>query len=245
MSSQVGAVPNSEVADCTKPDLRRRERPLTEAVSVFGSARDALFAARREVVATRPVCGISLAAVGIAKTQAMDPLRAQRLAQALARAGSYGQVLLCAETAQAFEECGVPTSALGEHVLAPDLPPLEVFEMGRGPERAWFPPTRSFNHGQHNLSSRATPFFGRYREVESLRELLQHNAVVTILGEPGVGKSSLAWRVGIQLLGDFPLGVWRLEVDRNSTHGSLFAELHNRVDPKLEKSGTCTAISTS
>ncbi|MBI3456911.1 MAG: AAA family ATPase [Candidatus Rokubacteria bacterium] len=70
--------------------------------------------------------------------------------------------------------------------------PVEVYEMvGAGPRRSRL----------HAAAARGlTRFVGRDRELERLREALSraatgHGQVVAIVGEPGVGKSRLAWEI--------------------------------------------------
>ncbi|MBX3000201.1 MAG: NACHT domain-containing protein [Caldilineaceae bacterium] len=61
---------------------------------------------------------------------------------------------------------------------------------------------------QHNLPSQLKSFVGRHDERSRLRELVQTERLVTLLGIGGVGKSHLAQTVAQDLLRDFGDGVW-------------------------------------
>lgn len=57
-----------------------------------------------------------------------------------------------------------------------------------------------------NVPTRATRFIGRRREIRDVKSLLGHSHVVTLLGAPGVGKSSLALHVASDLLDEIRHG---------------------------------------
>ncbi|MEM7334317.1 MAG: BTAD domain-containing putative transcriptional regulator [Chloroflexota bacterium] len=62
----------------------------------------------------------------------------------------------------------------------------------------------------HNLPARVAPYFGRKAEIEQLQAILlePNQRLITLVGEGGVGKTSLAVEVGRQTVGDFADGVW-------------------------------------
>ena len=63
-----------------------------------------------------------------------------------------------------------------------------------------------------NLPTEVTRFIGRDEEVAQVRRLLSASRLVTLTGPGGVGKTRLAHRVGTQVGGAFPDGVWLVEV---------------------------------
>jgi predicted ATPase len=64
----------------------------------------------------------------------------------------------------------------------------------------------------HNLPLQLTSFIGREREVAQIQGLLSSTRLLTLTGTGGVGKSRLAFQVAAKLLGEFPDGVWRIEL---------------------------------
>ena len=57
-----------------------------------------------------------------------------------------------------------------------------------------------------NVPTRTTRFIGRTREIQDVKSFLRNSRLVTLLGAPGVGKSSLALRVASDLLHEVPHG---------------------------------------
>jgi predicted ATPase/DNA-binding XRE family transcriptional regulator len=66
----------------------------------------------------------------------------------------------------------------------------------------------------NNLPPRLTPFIGRRREVESVRELLRSHRLVTITGTGGIGKTSVAVEVPLELLDMFQDGIWFVDLSQ-------------------------------
>jgi predicted ATPase len=62
----------------------------------------------------------------------------------------------------------------------------------------------------HNLPAQPTPFIGREEEVRAARKLLTDQAVrlVTLTGPGGTGKTRLGLKLSVDLLDDFPDGVF-------------------------------------
>ncbi len=73
-------------------------------------------------------------------------------------------------------------------------------------------PSVSVTQGSHNLPRERTPLFGREHDVEHCLDLLSGNRLVTILGIGGTGKTRLAARVGREAIGQFPDGVWFVDL---------------------------------
>ena len=65
---------------------------------------------------------------------------------------------------------------------------------------------------QHNLPVQVTRFFGREAELAHIGARLSEDHLVTLTGLGGVGKTRLALRAAEELLGDYPDGVWLVEL---------------------------------
>ena len=67
-------------------------------------------------------------------------------------------------------------------------------------------------HSIHNLPYLLTSFIGREKELAEISELVTQHRLVTLTGVGGIGKTTLAIKVGQQLLTTFPNGVWFIEL---------------------------------
>jgi predicted ATPase/class 3 adenylate cyclase/DNA-binding CsgD family transcriptional regulator len=103
---------------------------------------------------------------------------------------------------------GVSLTDLGTHPLR-DLPrPERVVQLRHPDLRNEFPPLRTTNVAVvHNLPAQLTSFVGRQTEIESLREVLAANRLVTLIGAGGAGKTRLAVQVAADLAREFGDGV--------------------------------------
>lgn len=63
-----------------------------------------------------------------------------------------------------------------------------------------------------NLPAEPNSFVGRDRDLGDLRLLVSNVRALTLCGPGGIGKTRLAMRLGWQLSGDFPDGVWLVEL---------------------------------
>jgi hypothetical protein len=93
---------------------------------------------------------------------------------------------------------------LGTHPLR-DLPrPERVVQLCHPDLRNDFPPLRTPRPiVSHNLPVQLTSFVGRQAEMNSLREALTGNRLVTLTGAGGVGKTRLAVQVAAELADQF------------------------------------------
>src|SRR5258708_5574485 len=67
-----------------------------------------------------------------------------------------------------------------------------------------------------NLPAEPNSFVGRERDLGDLELLLSNVRALTLCGPGGIGKTRLAVRLGWQLAGDFPDGVWLVELADNA-----------------------------
>jgi predicted ATPase/DNA-binding winged helix-turn-helix (wHTH) protein len=65
---------------------------------------------------------------------------------------------------------------------------------------------------KHNLPALLNSFIGREREMAELKELLRASRLVTLTGTGGTGKSRLSLQVAYDLLGEYPDGIWLVEL---------------------------------
>jgi predicted ATPase len=65
---------------------------------------------------------------------------------------------------------------------------------------------------RHNLPAHLTSFIGRQKEMAEIRQLVVEHRLVTLVGPGGTGKSRLALEVAPDLLSDFPMGLWLVEL---------------------------------
>jgi predicted ATPase/class 3 adenylate cyclase len=86
--------------------------------------------------------------------------------------------------------------------------------------RADFPALRTLESSPNNLPQQLTAFIGRIRELTEVRKMLGKIRLLTLHGVGGIGKTRLALQAAAGVLGDYPDGVW-------------FVELAPLADPQL------------
>ncbi|WP_245646968.1 ATP-binding protein [Microtetraspora niveoalba] len=100
-------------------------------------------------------------------------------------------------------EPGAELRELHQRILEAD-PSLDHEMREPAPIRAWSAPG--------NLPAEATSFVGRHEEMATGIRLLRDSRLVTLTGVGGVGKTRLAIRLGHELAGSFPEGVWLIDL---------------------------------
>src|SRR5207237_7362539 len=78
--------------------------------------------------------------------------------------------------------------------------------------RADFPVLRSVDALTGNLPQHLSSVVGREVLVDDVAELVRGNRLVTLTGVGGVGKTRLALEAGAEVAGEFPDGVWLIEL---------------------------------
>jgi predicted ATPase/DNA-binding SARP family transcriptional activator len=81
----------------------------------------------------------------------------------------------------------------------------------------------------HNLPRQLTRFIGREQEIGQVKGLVSDYPLVTLTGPGGVGKTRLAFQVGMGLISAFPNGVW-------------YTDLTPLTDPTLISGAVLTAL---
>lgn len=127
-----------------------------------------------------------------------------------------GQTVLSATTSDLLAD-SLPADAwmldLGTHPLR-DLPrPERVTQLCHADLRNGFPPLRaSKTTGKQHLPAQFTSFVGRGPEIETVRQMVADNRLVTLTGAGGVGKTRLGVQVADEMDDDFGDGVWYVDL---------------------------------
>jgi predicted ATPase/class 3 adenylate cyclase/DNA-binding CsgD family transcriptional regulator len=114
------------------------------------------------------------------------------------------------ELIQGHLPADVELQDLGVYHLFEFSPPERIFQLVAPALPVAFPPLRTLAALHHNLPISITPLIGRETQVQALRTLLRRNdlRLVTMTGPGGIGKTRLALEVGLDLLEEFPDGVF-------------------------------------
>ncbi len=92
-----------------------------------------------------------------------------------------------------------------------------------------FPALQTLNSIPNNLPIQLTSFIGREKEIAEIKNLVQHNRLVTLTGSGGVGKTRHSLQVGAELLDIFEDGTW-------------FVEMAPVSDPRLVPQAAATVL---
>jgi predicted ATPase/class 3 adenylate cyclase len=133
----------------------------------------------------------------------LDVHRAARIAGA-----AHGGQIVMSKTTRDLVDGDARLHDLGEHRLKDLLDPEWLFQLGSDK----FPPLKSVS--ATNLPLPTNRLIGRDSDRARLRELLLDNdaRLVTVTGSGGTGKSRLAVQVGLDLLEEFPNGLFFVEL---------------------------------
>ncbi len=84
---------------------------------------------------------------------------------------------------------------------------------------------------RHNLPAAPTPFIGRERELHEVLERLRDPScrVLTLVGPGGIGKTRLAMRVGEEMVGSYPDGVFFVPLDSVASAELLVSAIANVI----------------
>ncbi len=125
-------------------------------------------------------------------------------------AGHGGQILVAASTAALVD--GLELVDLGEHRLRDLSGATRLFQVRAQGLETRFAPLRTLEAVPGNLPVQSSSFVGRDTEVKELCELVLAHRLLTLTGVGGVGKTRLAVQVAAELVGEFPDGVWMVEL---------------------------------
>jgi predicted ATPase/DNA-binding SARP family transcriptional activator len=153
------------------------------------------------------------------------------------RSRSPSRERLAGQLMRALHACGRRTDALEiyqrtrEHLSHElGLEPSEALaELQRTMLESSLPAPQTAMSMPHNLPVPVTSFIGREDDVDGVRTALKQVRLVTLVGTGGVGKTRLAIEAGQAALGEFPDGVW-------------LVDLTGLSDPKLVPAASANAL---
>jgi predicted ATPase/class 3 adenylate cyclase len=90
--------------------------------------------------------------------------------------------------------------------------PERVYQLVHPALRRTFPALRSLETTPNNLPQRVTSFVGRDKQLADAKRLVGSTRLLTLLGAGGLGKTSLSLQVAVDLIDDFPDGIWLVEL---------------------------------
>ncbi len=100
---------------------------------------------------------------------------------------------------------------------------------------------------KHNLPAQMTPFIGRAKQLAALKELLlaADTRLVTLIGPGGTGKTRLSLQVAQELLGQFPNGVYFVQLAEDTDANQFISRVAQQLEvreggqPLLENVKDC------
>ena len=132
--------------------------------------------------------------------------------------GHGGQIVLSREAVDILDQSTLPAAVslrkLGRHRLKDLRYPETLFDVVSNELEQVLKPVRSLNSLPTNLAQNQPELLGREAEIDALHQKLGDpgRRLVTLTGTGGVGKSSLARKVGEQAIEAFPDGVYLFEL---------------------------------
>ncbi len=126
-----------------------------------------------------------------------------------------GQILLSTTSADLLLgelPAGVRLRDMKEHRLKGLLNPEHLWQVLAPDLEQDFPALQTLNGIPNNLPIQLTSFIGREKEIAEIKNLMEHNRLVTLTGSGGVGKTRHALQIGAELLDVFADGVWQIEL---------------------------------
>jgi predicted ATPase/class 3 adenylate cyclase len=172
-------------------------------------------------IALRLRCGLHLGAVE-RRDNDFFGTAVNRTARIMAAAHG-GQMLVSKGVADLVNDrlpAGVALRDLGAVRLRDLASPEHVYQVVHPRLRQEFPALRSLEATPNNLPRQVTSFVGRERELAEVKELLGKTRLLTLLGVGGLGKTRLSLQAAVDVMDDYPDGVW-------------FVELASLTDPQL------------
>jgi len=125
---------------------------------------------------------------------------------------AHGGQVLASDATEVLLRNRVALRPLGEHRLRGLHGRMSVFQIVADGLPAEFPALRSVDYFAGNLPQQLSSLVGREKVVAEVAEFVRSSRLVTLTGVGGVGKTRLALEVGAEVAGEFPDGVWMVEL---------------------------------
>ena len=154
------------------------------------------------------------------------------LTQRIMSAGHGGQILISSASENLLRGQLPKDAALrdmGEKNLKDIFLPERIYQLNVPDLPSEFAPLKTNEKIRHNLPLQLTTFIGREKEVKQIKQRMEKNRLVTLTGSGGIGKTRLSIQVASELLAEYPIGVW-------------LVELAPLTDPALVPQSVCAAL---
>jgi predicted ATPase/class 3 adenylate cyclase/DNA-binding CsgD family transcriptional regulator len=138
---------------------------------------------------------------------------------------AHGGQVLVSDTTEVLLRNRLSLRPLGEHVLRGLRGQISVYQVIADGLPTEFPVLHSAENLAGNLPRQVTSLVGRDDLVRQGAELMRDRQLVTLTGVGGVGKTRMALEIGAELAGEFPDGVWMVELAAVSDPGSIPAAI--------------------
>ncbi len=145
-----------------------------------------------------------------ARDQSYSGIEVNRAARLMSLA--HGGQVLVSDATEALLGDRVALRPLGEHRLRGSRGRMSVYQVTADGLPTEFPVLRRVDSLRGNLPQQLSSLVGREDVVTEVAALVRSRRLVTFTGVGGVGKTRLALEVGAEVAGEFPDGVWLVEL---------------------------------
>jgi predicted ATPase/class 3 adenylate cyclase/DNA-binding CsgD family transcriptional regulator len=125
---------------------------------------------------------------------------------------AHGGQVLVSDATEVLLRDRLALRPLGEHRLRGLRGRMSVHQVVADGLPTNFPVLRSVDYFTGNLPQQLSSLVGRENVVADVAELERSSRLITLSGVGGVGKTRLALEVGAEVAGEFPDGVWMVEL---------------------------------
>ena len=125
---------------------------------------------------------------------------------------AHGGQVLVSDATEVLLRNEVALRRMGEHRLRGLRGRMAVYQVVHDGLPTEFPVLSGVDTFAGNLPQQLSSLVGRDAVVDEVAELVRSQRLVTLSGVGGVGKTRLALEVGAELAGEFPDGVWMVEL---------------------------------